>query len=202
MMTDTLHVVHARAAGLDVHKMQITASVRLCAPGAGEPQVETRTFEALASGLDAMVAWLRERSVDAAVMEGTDIYWLAPFEALEAAGIRATLVNARQVKQLKGRKTDVADSVWLARVCQFGLATPSHVPPKAFRELRVWSCPALVFPLLGLWLFAPWSPRLSATLLHGGPLVVRMARDPSTRSGRRTKPPQGMCRLPSLFRVS
>ena len=137
MMTDTLHVVHARAAGLDVHKMQVTASVRLCAPGAGEPQVETRTFEALASGLDAMVAWLRERCVDAAVMEGTGIYWLAPFEALENAGIPATLVNARQVKQLKGRKTDVADSVWLARVCQFGLATPSHVPPKAFRELRV-----------------------------------------------------------------
>ena len=137
MMTDTLHVVHARAAGLDVHKMQITASVRLCAPGAGSPQVETRTFEALASGLDALVAWLREREVAAAVMEGTGIYWLAPFEALEKAGIPATLVNARQVKQLKGRKTDVADSVWLARVCQFGLATPSHVPPKAFRELRV-----------------------------------------------------------------
>ena len=137
MMTDTLHVVHARAAGLDVHKMQITASVRLCTPGAGEPQIETRTFEALASGLDAMVAWLRERCVDAAVMEGTGIYWLAPFEALEAAGIPATLVNARQVKQLKGRKTDVADSVWLARVCQFALATASHVPPKTFRELRV-----------------------------------------------------------------
>ena len=137
MMTDPLHVVHARAAGLDVHKMQITASVRLCTPGAGVPQVETRTFDALASGLDEMVAWLRERCVDAAVMEGTGIYWLAPFEALENAGIPATLVNARQVKQLKGRKTDVADSVWLARVCQFGLATPSHVPPKAFREMRV-----------------------------------------------------------------
>ena len=137
MMTDTLHVVHARAAGLDVHKMQITVSVRVCAPGAGEPQVETRTFEALASGLNAMVAWLRERCVDAAVMEGTGIYWLAPFEVLEAASIAVTLVNARQVKQLKGRKTDVADSVWLARVCQFGLATASHVPPKAFREMRV-----------------------------------------------------------------
>ena len=117
--------------------MQITVSVRVCAPGVGEPQVETRTFEALASGLNEMVAWLRERCVDAAVMEGTGIYWLAPFEVLEAAGIAVTLVNARQVKQLKGRKTDVADSVWLARVCQFGLATASHVPPKAFREMRV-----------------------------------------------------------------
>ena len=136
MKTDSLHVVHARAAGLDVHKMQITASVRICAADGG-PRVETRTFDALASGLDEMIAWMRACEVDAAVMEGTGIYWLAPFEALEAAGIPATLVNAQQVKQLKGRKTDVADSVWLARVCQFALASPSYVPPKAFRELRV-----------------------------------------------------------------
>ena len=136
MKTDSLHVVHARAAGLDVHKMQITASVRICAAG-GEPRVETRTFDALASGLDEMIAWMRACEVDAAVMEGTGIYWLAPFEALEAAGIPATLVKAQQVKQLKGRKSDVADSVWLARVCQFALASPSYVPPKAFQELRV-----------------------------------------------------------------
>lgn len=137
MKTDSLHVVHARAAGLDVHKMQITVSIRSCAAGGGEPQIETRTFEALPSGLDQMVAWMLDQEVDGAVMEGTGIYWLAPFEALEAAGIAVSLVNAQQVKQLKGRKTDVADSVWLARVCQFGLASPSYVPPKVFRELRV-----------------------------------------------------------------
>ena len=137
MKTDNLHVVHARAAGLDIHKMQITASVRTCGSDGGESQLETRTFEALPSGLDEMVAWLLDREVDGAVMEGTGIYWLAPFEALEAAGIPAMLVNAQQVKQLKGRKTDVADSVWLARVCQFGLASPSYVPPKAFRDARV-----------------------------------------------------------------
>ena len=137
MKTDNLHVVHPRAAGLDVHKMQITVSIRICAPGGGEPQLETRTFDALASGLDEMVAWMLDRRIDGAVMEGTGIFWLAPFEALEAAGIPVMLVNAHQVKQLKGRKTDVADSVWLARVCQFGLASPSYVPPKAFREIRV-----------------------------------------------------------------
>ena len=75
-------------------------------------------------------------------------------------------------------------------------------PPRPSSSFIVMAFPALVFPLLGLSLFALWSPRLSAILLHGGPLVVRMARDTSTRSGRRTKPPQGMCRLPSLFRVS
>ena len=86
MRTDTLHVVHPRAASMDVHNMQITVSIRICAPGCGEPQIETRTFEALPSGIDEMVAWMLERKVDAAVMEGTGIYWVAPFEALETAG--------------------------------------------------------------------------------------------------------------------
>jgi transposase len=135
MKTEGLHVVRPRAAGLDVHKMEITATVRLC-EGEGEPVVETRCFSTLPSGLEEMVAWLTGHGVEAAVMEGTGIYWQAPFAAVEAAGVEAVLVHARQVKQLKGRKTDVADSVWLACVCQFGLCTPSHVPPEPFRELR------------------------------------------------------------------
>ena len=138
MKTEGLHVVRPRAAGLDVHKMEITATVRLC-EGEGEPVVETRCFSTLPSGLEEMVAWLTGHGVKAAVMEGTGVYWQAPFTALEAAGIEAILVHARQVKQLKGRKTDVADSVWLACVCQFGLCTPSHVPPGPFRELRALS---------------------------------------------------------------
>ena len=73
-------------------------------------------------------------------MEGTaGLLAGAGSTALEAAGIEAILVHARQVKQLKGRKTDVADSVWLACVCQFGLCTPSHVPPEPFRQLRALS---------------------------------------------------------------
>ena len=135
METKGLHGVHPRAAGVDVHKMQTTATVRLC-EGGGEPVVETRCFATVPSALEEMVAWLSGHGVEAAVMEGTGVYWMAPFEALERAGIEAILVHARQVKQLKGRKTDVADSVWLACVCQFGLCTPSHVPPEPFRELR------------------------------------------------------------------
>ena len=138
MKTEGLHVVRPRAAGLDVHKMEITATVRLC-EGEGEPVVETCCFSTLPSGLEEMVAWLSGHGVEAAVMEGTGVYWQAPFEALEVGGIEAILVHARRVKQLKGRKTDVADSVWLACVCQFGLCTPSHVPPQPFRELRALS---------------------------------------------------------------
>ena len=135
MKTEGLHVVRPRAAGLDVHKMEITATVRICR-GEGEPVMETRCFSTLPSALEQMVAWLSEHGIEAAVMEGTGVYWLAPFEALEGAGIEPILVHAHQVKQLKGRKTDVADSVWLACICQFGLCTPSHVPPQPFRELR------------------------------------------------------------------
>ena len=83
--TDTMHVIHARAAGLDVHKMQITATVRVARPGA-EAEVFTRQFSALPRGLDALVQWLCAHEVSAAVMEGTGIYWEAPYQALEHAG--------------------------------------------------------------------------------------------------------------------
>ena len=125
-----------RAAGLDVHKMQITATVRLCPAGGGEPVVQTRTFNAFAEGLGELVGWLGEHRVQAATLEATGVYWIAPFEALEDASITACLVHAQHVKQLKGRKTDVADSVWLARVCQFGLARASHIPSREIRRLR------------------------------------------------------------------
>ena len=133
--TDTMHVIHARAAGLDVHKMQITATVRRARPGA-DAAMHSRTFSALPSGLEALAAWLLEHEVSAAVMEATGIYWEAPHDALEQAGIEVLLVHAQHVKQIKGRKTDIADSVWLARIGQFGLCRASLVPPVHFRALR------------------------------------------------------------------
>ena len=136
MLNDDLHVVHARAAGLDVHKLEITATVRLCATPRSEPICETRTFSALASGLDALVAWLTGHGVEAAALEGTGVYWQAPWRALTAAGIEAQLLHAQHVRQLRGRKTDIEDSRWLARVCQFGLGQPSFVPDEAFCDLR------------------------------------------------------------------
>ena len=126
----------SRAAGLDVHKLEITATVRLCGAPGGEPTCETRTFSALASGLAALVAWLTGHRVEAAAIEATGVYWQAPWNALAHAGSKPQLLNAQQVRQLRGRKTDVEDSRWLARVCQFGLGRPGFVPPEAFRDLR------------------------------------------------------------------
>jgi len=133
--TDTMHVIHARAAGLDVHKMQITTAVRLARPGA-EAEVFTRTFSALPSGLEELVAWLLEHRVSAAVIESTGIYWEAPYRALEQTGLQVLLVHPQHVKQIKGRKTDIADAVWLARICQFGLCSNSLILPQRFRALR------------------------------------------------------------------
>ena len=81
-----------------------------------------------ARGFREMADWLSGCKVTAAAMEATGIYWEAPLDALEAAGIRPLVLNAQHVKQVRGRKTDVGDSVWLAR--------PSLVLPKRYRELR------------------------------------------------------------------
>ena len=70
-----------------------------------------------------MTDWLRDHGVTAAALESTGVYWKAPFEALEDAGIQAHLHHTGQVRQVRGRKTDANDSLWLARICQFGLAT-------------------------------------------------------------------------------
>lgn len=67
------------------------------------------------------VTWLQHNRVQAATMEGIGVDWEQPYRALEAPGMRARLVHTQLVRQLKGRKTDVADSLWLARICQFGL---------------------------------------------------------------------------------
>ena len=133
---DTLDVLRPRVAGIDVHKMQVTATVRLCDPGCRQPQCATREFSALPGGLRAMAGWALSHGVTAAAMEGTGIFWKAPYEALENAGIEVELFHAQHVRQIKGRKTDRNDSIWLARVCQYGLATPSYVPPQPFRDLR------------------------------------------------------------------
>ena len=132
---DDMEVRHAAAAGLDVHKMQVTATVRTHA-GREAPVVETREFSALASGLLLLVQWLPGLRVSGAVMEATGVYWEKVYDILSDAGLDVMVVNAQHVKQIKGRKTDIADSVWLSRICQFGLASPSLVLPKFFRDLR------------------------------------------------------------------
>ena len=89
---DNFSIVHACAAGLDVHKMQITATIRR-QPPSGVATTLTKVFSALPSGLSALCTWLQHHAVDAALMEGTGVYWQAPFETLEDIDIESVRIS-------------------------------------------------------------------------------------------------------------
>jgi transposase len=124
-----------RCAGLDVAKDEVVACVRVPA-GKGGRRQEVRSFPTFTSGLEALADWLAAEGVTQVVMEATGQYWKPVWQVLEERGFQLLLVNARQVKILPGRKTDVADAAWLAELLEHGLLRGSFVPPAAIRELR------------------------------------------------------------------
>jgi transposase len=125
-----------RCAGLDVHKMSVVATV-LIEQGEGNLVEQTRAFGTFHHDRQALCDWLKEQRIELAVMESTGTYWKSIYAALEAAGLPSYVVNARHVKRVPGRKTDVGDSQWLASLARFGLLRPSFIPPVDLRELRL-----------------------------------------------------------------
>jgi transposase len=130
-----MDVVVERCAGVDIGKDEVVACVRTPAAGSGRGK-ETRTFLSFTSQLEAMADWFAVEGVTAVVMEATGSYWKPVWYVLEERGFDLKLVNARHVKILPGRKTDVADAEWLAELLEHGLLRSSFVPPVAIRELR------------------------------------------------------------------
>jgi transposase len=123
-----------RAAGLDVHKAQVTACVRV--PGRGRVRAqEVAEFETTVRGLLALRDWLQAHRVRQVAMEATGVYWKPVWAILEDE-FDCLLVNARHVKQVPGRKTDVSDAAWLCQLLEAGLLARSFVPPKPIRALR------------------------------------------------------------------
>ena len=131
-----LTALHKRVIGLDVHQAQITACA-LIEEANGTMRIEQRQFGAFKRDRRALAEWARSLSPDSVVLESTGIYWKSPYAALEAVGIRAQVVNARHVKNVPGRKTDVGDAQWLATLARAGLLRGSFIPPAALRELRL-----------------------------------------------------------------
>ena len=86
-----------------------------------------------------MAEWVASFKPELVVMESTGIYWKSPYAALERHGLKIAVVNARHVKQVPGRKTDLADAQWLAVLARNGLLRGGFVPPSQFRELRLVS---------------------------------------------------------------
>lgn len=130
-----MDVLVARCAGLDVHKKQVTACVRTPGAGGGRRQ-EVRTFGTTMGELEALAAWLCSVGATHVVMESTGSYWKPVWAVLEDADFDLMLVNARHVKQVPGRKTDVADAAWLAQLLETGLLRGSFVPAPVIRQLR------------------------------------------------------------------
>lgn len=119
-----------RAAGLDVHKDVVVAEAHL--PGG---VVEQGRFATTTPGLLVLRDWLVAHGVTRAGMESTGVYWKPVYYMLEDA-MEVWLLNARHMRNIPGRKTDVADASWIAQLVEFGLVRPSFVPPQPIRELR------------------------------------------------------------------
>src|SRR5437870_15250 len=129
-----MDVIVERPAALDVHKAQVTACVRV--PGAdGARGAEVREFSTTVGGLLVLRDWLAAHRVTHVAMEATSVYWKPVWAVLED-DFELLLVNARHVKNLPGRKTDVKDAEWLCQLLEAGLLRASFVPPKPIRALR------------------------------------------------------------------
>jgi transposase len=123
-----------RCAGLDVHKKTVAACVRTPGQG-GQRQQQTRTFATTTKGLSALRDWLAGLGVSLVGMESTGAYWKPVYYLLEDT-MTCWLLNARHLRNVPGRKTDVADAAWIAQLVEHGLVRPSFVPPRPIRELR------------------------------------------------------------------
>lgn len=131
-----MRIISKRCLGLDLHKKQITAHLRVQERSDSEPsQVEMR-FGTLPADLERLRDWVVENHVEDVVMESTSVYWMHLYELLEPV-TRPAVVNASHVKKVPGRKTDATDAEWLADVHAHGLVRVSFVPPKEIRQLRL-----------------------------------------------------------------
>src|SRR5689334_12250827 len=129
-----MDVLIERCAGLDVHRDTVVATVRRPGPG-GARRSETRTFTTMTGQLEALAEWLAAEKVTLVGMESTGIYWKPVYYVLEDS-FPVWVINAEHLRNVPGRKTDVADSMWIAQLIEHGLVSPSFVPPRNVRLLR------------------------------------------------------------------
>jgi transposase len=124
-------VVRDDAAGVDVGATLITGALPPSRSGA-----TVRTFATFTPDLQALVAWFKANKIRTVAMESTSVYWIPLYTMLEEAGIEVCLVNARHLKNVPGRKTDVTDAQWLQQLHAVGLLNASFQPPVALRAVR------------------------------------------------------------------
>lgn len=128
-----MEVMHPRCAGLDVHKEQVTACIRIARDGKASREV--RSFSTTTSGLLALAEWLGNDGCTHVAMEATGVYWKPVWHILEGS-FELVLANAQHVRNVPGRKSDVNDATWLADLLAHGLVRASFVPPTPVQEMR------------------------------------------------------------------
>jgi transposase len=126
-----LSVVHPKAAGIDIGNEEHWVAI----PPSMDPE-PVRKFGCYTADLKAMAAWLRGHGIKTVAMQSTGVYWIALYEILEARGIEVFLVNARETKNLPGRKTDVQECQWLLKLHVYGLLRNSFRPSEEICVMR------------------------------------------------------------------
>ena len=129
-----MDMLYRCCCGLDVHKETVAACVRRV-DASGRVTQEVRTFGTTTGALLKLRDWLVSQGVEAAAMESTGVFWKPIWNILEGA-VKVILVNARHIKNVPGRKTDVKDCQWIGQLLQHGLLRASFVPERPQRELR------------------------------------------------------------------
>lgn len=127
MSISALPVLDSQAAFVDVGSERMHVSI-----AGGPPEV----FGSFTTELHRLRDWLKERGVKSVAMEATGVYWLPLYGVLEAAGLRVSMVNGKQTRNLPGRKTDMKDCQWGATLHAHGLLQPGFVPPADIRRLQ------------------------------------------------------------------
>jgi transposase len=127
----SLTIAHPDAAGIDVG-----ARVHHVAVPEGRAEPPVRSFGAYTAQLEELVRWLQSCGITTVAMESTGVYWIALYQKLEEAGFEVLLVDARQVRHVPGRKSDVQDCQWLQRLHSYGLLRAAFRPEDAICRLR------------------------------------------------------------------
>ena len=130
-----MQVRYPHSAGLDVHKASVVANYITGHNEKGDEVYEGKHFGTMTRDLLQLADWLQERGVTHIALESTGEYWKPVYNILEDL-FTVFVVNARHAKNVPGRKTDINDSQWLAKLMTYGLLAPSFIPPQGQRELR------------------------------------------------------------------
>lgn len=126
-----LEVVNSNAAGIDISPKEM----QVCVP-VDRDENSNRKFGVYTEDLNNIVEWLKSCHIDTVAMESTGVYWLPIFKVLKDSGFDVILVNASDVKNYSGRKTDASDAEWLMMLHSYGLLKPCFQPENIARTMR------------------------------------------------------------------